>query len=340
MRIGILGPSEIAKRRFLPSLFDTKDVSYCGVAINTPQERYGEELPTTEEVTKMLARQMDKATSMVKLFGGDIYSSFQEMIEDTSIDAVYIPLPPALHYKWTKAALLEGKHVLVEKPATTNSEDTKELIKIAKEKNLALHENYMFVFHNQLREISRIISSGELGEVRLIRVLFGFPQRAPDDFRYDRALGGGALLDAGGYTIRLASYFLGETAKIKYAQRNDIDSFEVDMYGSGALVNHKGATVQIAFGMDNEYKCELEIWGSKGNLETGRILTAPADFEPTARIVKGGKEETISLPPDDAFRKSIERFACCIIDKEIREDNYRALILQAELMQDFMNMAD
>ena len=111
------------------------------------------------------------------------------------------------------------------------------------------------------------------------------------------------------------------------------------MYGSGALVNEDGVTAQIAFGMDNEYKCELEVWGSKGILINGRVLTAPAGFEPTANIIKNGKKETVPLPADDAFRKSINRFTYCIKDKEVREKNYSLLLRQAELVQSFMDLA-
>ena len=121
----------------------------------------------------------------------------------------------------------------------------------------------MFAFHNQLKEIAQIIERGEIGDVRLYRISFGFPQRAVNDFRYNKELGGGALIDAGGYTIKYAAMLLGETAHITAAQMNYTDEFEVDIYGSATLVNQDGATAQIAFGMDNSYKCELEVWGSK-----------------------------------------------------------------------------
>ena len=338
LRIGIICPSNIASRRFLPALSTIEGIDFAGVAVNSAEERFGTQLPSSDVVEEMLRNERHRAEEMVTAYGGKIYGSYKEIISSPEIDAIYLPLPPALHYRWAKEALRCGKHVLAEKPATIALENTMDLIKTAGDAGLALHENYMFTFHDQLGAINDIIASGELGEVRLYRISFGFPMRAANDFRYKRALGGGALLDAGGYTIKLASYLLGNTAKLAYAQLNDLDSFEVDMYGSGALVNDEGTTAQIAFGMDNEYKCELEVWGSKGTLVTGRILTAPAGFEPSAKIIKGGKEETVALPPDDAFRKSIERFADCISDNDIREENYRVLKRQAELVQDFMNL--
>ena len=338
IRFGIICPSDIAMRRFLPAAKSLDQMEFIGVGINSVEERYGEHRPKTDVVESMLFNERKRAEDIVRLYGGRIFNSYQEIVTSPEIDAMYIPLPPALHYKWAKKALECNKHVLVEKPATINLENTDELISIAQSKKLALHENYMFVFHNQIKTITDIINSGEIGEVRLYRISFGFPLRENTDFRYNKLLGGGSLLDAGGYTIKLASYLLGDTAKIMYAFLNNLDTFEVDMYGSGALINNDGVTAQIAFGMDNDYKCELEVWGNKGTLYTGRVLTAPAGFEPSVIIKKNGTSNTIDLPSDDAFKKSIEKFLNCIEDSDERENNYSLIHRQAENVQAFIEM--
>lgn len=227
----------------------------------------------------------------------------------------------------------------MEKPTTISANDTKNLVTIASEHNLALHENYMFTFHAQLDAIEEIIRSGEIGDIRLYRISFGFPRRAANDFRYNKELGGGALIDAGGYTIRYATRLLGPSAEIKYAQSNYLDEFDVDMYGSAAFVNADGVTAQVAFGMDNNYKCELEAWGSKGCLTTGRVLTAPAGFVPTATIRKGNEDSIIELPVDDAFLKSIKHFGDCVEDLNIRKERYQIITKQAELVDQFKKMA-
>ena len=164
--------------------------------------------------------------------------------------------------------------------------------------------------------------------------------RAQNDFRYNKALGGGALLDCGGYTFKYASMLLGPTAKMKYAQSNNIEGFNVDMYGSAALVNDEGVTAQVAFGMDHNYKCELEVWGSKGTIYTNRILTAPAGFVPEVIIRKGNEEEKRNLPADDAFKKSILHFSKCIEDAETRKANYETLLRQARLVEQFKQLAN
>ena len=111
------------------------------------------------------------------------------------------------------------------------------------------------------------------------------------------------------------------------------------MYGSGALVNDNGVTAQIAFGMDNNYKCELEAWGSKGCLSTGRVLTAPAGFVPTVTIRNGNCDEIRNLSADDSFVRSIKFFIKCTADKELRENNYRMIVRQAELVDDFRRLS-
>ena len=328
IRIGIICPSEIAFRRFLPSLQKAEGFEYKGVAIASKEEFVG----ATDEI---LTKERQKAQTFVDSYGGKIYDGYATLISSDDVDAIYLPLPPALHFKWAKLALQNGKHVLVEKPSTTSLAETQELVTIAEEKGLALHENYMFVFHNQIQAVKDIVSSGDIGDVRLYRILFGFPRRAANDFRYKKALGGGALLDAGGYTMKLATTLLGGNVKIATANAGYLDEFEVDMYGSATIANEKGQVAQVAFGMDNDYRCDLEIWGSTGTLTTGRILTAPAGFTPIYTIKKNQEIINGELPADDAFLKSINRFGQCVNDIVVRNDNYQIMLQQEQLVEEF-----
>lgn len=333
IKIGIICPSEIAFRRFLPSLKKADEFEYVGVAIANKEEFVG----ATDEI---LAREREKAQTFVDSYGGKIFEGYGSLISSTEVDAIYLPLPPALHYKWAKKALEQGKHVLVEKPSTCSLTDTKELVTLAESKGLALHENYMFVFHDQIKEVKDIINRGEIGEVRLYRIMFGFPRRAANDFRYNKALGGGALLDAGGYTMKLATNLLGSQVSVTAANAGFIDAFEVDMYGSATVVNDKGAVAQVAFGMDNDYRCDLEVWGSMGTLTTGRILTAPSGFVPSYTIKKNQDFINGELPADDAFLKSIQRFGQCVKYSNIRTENYHILLLQETLIEEFKHLSN
>lgn len=340
IRIGIICPSEIAYRRFLPALQKVNDkIQFAAIGIASPEEWFGDLTNILQEqIDEQQSRERAKAQTFIDQFGGEIVVGYGNLVSSDLIDAAYIPLPPALHYKWAKKALESGKHVFVEKPSTTSLTDTEDLINLASEKGLALHENYMFIYHSQLEEINSVVKSGEIGDVRLYRITFGFPLRQLNDFRYNKVLGGGALLDAGGYCMKYANWLLGGNAHVVTAQANNLEGFEVDMYGSATMANEKGQIVQLAFGMDNDYRCEIEIWGSKGTISSGRILTAPAGFAPSYTIKKNQDIETRPLAADDAFLKSIERFIACIENKETRMEEYQLMIKQEQLVNEFNNL--
>lgn len=336
IRIGIISPSQIAFKRFLPALKKLYNFKYVGIAIANVEEWYNDSLGNNKSNFKnILKAEKEKAYLFVDTYGGKVFESYSNMIKSEEIDAIYLPLPPALHYKWAQLAIKSGKHVLVEKPSTISLKDTTDLILLAEKKNIALHENYMFVFHEQLNSINKIIKSGKIGNIRLYKLAFGFPRRSENDFRYNKRLGGGALLDCGGYTLKYASMLLGEGAKIVCAQSNYIDEFDVDIFGSATLVNDNNITAQVSFGMDNSYKCDLEVWGSLGYFATGRVFTALESFSPKATIIIGENKETIDLPPDDTFKKSIINFYQCIKDREFRKSNYEEIVKQSELLESF-----
>ena len=311
IRIGILGAADIAYRRFLPALQKHEGFTYIGVASQSGKR--------VEEFQRQ--------------YGGVVFSDYEKLLDCQEIDSVYIPLPPALHYKWGRKALEAGKHVLLEKPFTTNEEDTNMLVKIAGEKNLTVFENYMFLYHRQLEQIMKIWKENWLGNIHQISIRFGFPERQKDDFRYNKELGGGALLDCGGYTLRLATEFLDkETIRVATSSMVYQDT-QVDLFGAITLEDKNGTVANLSFGMANEYKCELQIWGQKGFLETDRIFTAPEDWKPVIHITKEGKEEIIELEGDNQFYNSINQFYKCVNNKQIRGGIYKEILKQSELME-------
>ena len=320
MKLGILGTSDIALRRFLPALAKCPDIEYAGVASRTPE----------------------KATPFQEAFGGKIYGSYDELVNDPELDAVYVPLPPALHYDWGKKVLESGKHLFMEKPFTTNGADTAALMDLAAVCGLAVHENYMFLYHSQLARIKEMIQGGELGDIRLFRMSFGFPKRGENDFRYNKDLGGGALLDCGGYPVRLAMGLLGEKtrvtqAKLGYGLKGKDG---VDLYGSAVLENEAGMCAQVSFGMDNAYQCALEVWGSKATLIAPRIFTAGAGFVPEIIIRTSSDESKITLEEDDQFLHSIELFAAkCRAAGEVADGRKTLDEIRAEGGADPVDMA-
>lgn len=309
-RIGILGAADIAFNRFLPALEKVQGVQCAGVASNSP----------------------DKLKRFVDKYNIHVYESYDEVIQDENVDCIYVPLPPVFHYEWAKKALLAGKHVFLEKPSTISAVQTRELAGIAGSMGLVLQENYMFQYHAQLADIEKIIASGELGKIRLVRTSFGFPRRAAGDFRYVKELGGGTMLDNGGYTIKLINRLLGKSTRLVASKLDYDEETGVDIFGTAEFMNADGVLAQAAFGMDCQYQCSLELWGSKGRLTTGRIYTTPDGFVPTALIETGAGSRSIELASCDAFEESIKMYLRAVDDDSVRADMAQELVRQAEFV--------
>ncbi|PWM43267.1 MAG: gfo/Idh/MocA family oxidoreductase [Clostridiales bacterium] len=328
INIGILGPSEIAFRRFVPGILKSEKFNLSGIACATEQE-WAEK---ATENNSPVQSEYEKCLKFKDEYGCNIFNSYQDLLKNSDIEAVYIPLPPGLHKKWAEAALLSGKHVLLEKPLTTCYKDTKYLIDLAKDKELALHENFAFIFHKQIEIIDSLLKQNVIGDLRLVRTCFGFPYRGESDFRYYKELGGGSILDCGGYPLKLASHLLGKSTRVVYAKLNHAKNHDVDVFGSATLENDNGLIAQVSFGMDNSYKCELEIWGSEGLLYTPRIFTPPADMEPHI-FIHCNEEKDIVVPKDDYFKNSAEHFYDCILNEITRAENYNIIERQGRLFE-------
>ncbi len=341
VRVGVLGPADIAKRRMIPALEKSEYCEYTGVAVALPEERSEKSKKTDPsektDTTEAYKRGHEKADELKRAFDGKVFDGFKSMIESDDIDAVYIALPPYLHAKWAREALMHGKHVLLEKPFTTSLKDTQKLIDIAKERNLAVIENFGFVYHPQIKRIREIIESGDIGEIRLIRSNFGFPHRGEGDFRYKKELGGGALLDCGCYTLKLAGLLLGDSMKIKDSRLVCLPGQNFDMYGTVTADNEKGIPMQLSFGMDQQYCCNLEIWGNKGSIISPRIYTAPAGYNVELTVTKGMDVDKIIVDDADQFCLVTDRFADLVNNEDDRELIYGEILTQSRRVEEVLH---
>ena len=312
-KFGILGTADIAYRRFLPALKLDDELEYIGVATRYP----------------------DKAEKFVNTYGGRIFEEYRKAVEMPDITSMYIPLPPSLHYVWGMACLENNKHVFMEKPCAISFDYTMSLVNKARNSNLVLYENYGFLYHKQLAQIKKLVWEEKiLGDIRLIRINFSFPRRQENDFRYNKELGGGALLDCGGYTVRLAVELLGKDISVDTAKLNYVKECDVDMYGTATLQGKGGCIAQLAFGMDNGYKCEMEVIGQKGWVRTPRIFTAPADCETMLLTNINNSDAVVSIGKDNQFLNAIKLFKESIHDYFKREKIYEDILCTARLVEE------
>lgn len=304
VRVGILGCANIAIRSLAPAFQEHEFFDLIAFA----------------------GRDLDKTTETSKKFNCEALSSYQEMIDRTDIDLVYIPLPNALHYEWVIKALQSGKHILCEKSLGCNYEEVKAMVFEARKNDKLLIENFQFRFHSQHQYVKKLLNDGEIGDIRCFRSSFGFPPfPSSDNIRYDKELGGGALLDAGAYTIKATQFMMGDGFEVKAASLHTSKERNVDIYGGIFMQNSNGQISELSFGFDNYYQCNYEIWGSKGKITATRAFTAAPGFEPTVIVEKQGSNDSLVLPADDHFSNLLTYIAQCIASNNFENENLQNL---------------
>ena len=315
IRFGILGCADIAKRLVIPNIKKLNQFELVAVA----------------------SRSLEKAEVFASRFNCLAVHGYENLISRSDIDCVYIPLPNGLHHEWIMKSLKQGKHVLAEKPFTEDYLKTKEILELANKKMLCVYENFMFTYHTQFEAVFKLLDSGEIGEIRLFRSSFGFPEiKKTDNIRYKKQLAGGAVLDAGAYTLKASIFFLGSELKVIGANLNKLGN-EVDFQGSAMLQNSKGIVAQIAFGFDNFYQNVIEIWGSKGKITLSRAFTAREGIMPGVTIEKQNKRTEILLPADNQMQKILLDFSQSIISDYSKE--FQNILLQSKLLTDIISNA-
>lgn len=321
IKIGIIGGANIAERFCIPALLEMSDqFELIGVA----------------------SRAADKAKHFEEKFNIAAYVGYNTLLKEQSLQATYIPLPNSYHYEWVKKSLQQGLHVLVEKSLACEYNQVLELNNLAAKKNLALIENFQFRFHSQLAFIQKLIKEDKIGEIRNIRSCFGFPPFSDiENIRYKKSLGGGALLDAGAYPLKISQILLGCDVYVDSSSLYHDPSYDVDTWGS-AFIKSKSrkVTSQITFGFDLYYNCSIELWGSLGRIYTNRIFTAPPGHKPVVQIESEGKIENIELEPDHHFKNMLNYFISAINNTSIRSNEYEQNIRQARLIMELRKKAN
>jgi predicted dehydrogenase len=257
---------------------------------------------------------------------------YETLLQRSDIDAVYIPLPTSLNYEWSSKALESGKHVFVEKSITDHSTKAEHLVRLSVKNQVVVMENFAFLYHSQMNTVQVYVDSGEIGEIRLFRSSFGFPPFLDKtNIRYSKELGGGSLLDAGAYALRATQAFLGSSIEVLSASLLISPEHGVDIQGSAMLRSRDNIVSQIAFGFDNFYQNNIELWGTKGKIVVERAFTAQPEFRPKLVIEKQNKKLELSLAVDNQFKNILQAFYRSIIDRT-HVDLHEELLIQSRLL--------
>ena len=310
LRIGVMGCADIAWRAMIPAMMECEDVFLVAIASRTEE----------------------KARKFADRFKCNAFVSYEKLLDRDDIDAVYMPLPTGLHEEWVLKTLEAGKHILVEKSFAENIRSARAMVDLARGKKLLVLENFLFPHHLQHAWVNDLISRGDLGGIHLLRCTFGFPPLPRDNFRYDRKLGGGALLDAGAYVVKASQLFLGSDLKVLGAKLKYDDDLGVDIYGDAMFKNNMGQIAQVSFGFNYFYQCNYEFLGTKGKLVVERAFTPPPGFRPTVHLEYQDRKQEFTLAEDNYYANMCRFFARTVITQNDFQTHWDALISQAKLL--------
>jgi xylose dehydrogenase (NAD/NADP) len=280
VRWGILGPGGIAART----------VRDAGRAQNV-------------ELVAVASRDRARAAEFASRFGiGRVHPTYDALLADPEVDAVYIATPNSLHHPQTMRALAAGKHVLCEKPYTRHPREVVEAFDAADAAGLVLMEAFMWRHAPQTRRYIELLP--EIGELRAIRATFSFVLSRPSDIRLDPALDGGSLMDVGCYAVSGSRLVAGQEPESVFGHQHLAHS-GVDDGFAGLLRFPSGLVAEIVSGFTSDHR-SLEAIGAQGNL----LLRDPWLGE-RGGIVLDGRE--VAVEPDDAYRLELENMSAAIL---------------------------
>ncbi len=309
IRIGVIGCANVAERYMIPAI---KASSYF-------------------ELVAVASRTKEKAENFAGKFSCEHIVDYSNLLQRGDIEAVYIPLPTGLHEEWAIKALKKGLHVLSEKSLSIDYSSTTRIISEAKAAKLLVMEDFMFQYHRQHNFVKELIAEGAIGDIRFFESSFGFPPRDNGDIRYNKQLGGGVLLDAGGYVVKAAQMFLGPELTLGSAFLKHDPQLGVDVYGGAILKNDKDQIAHLSFSFDNYYQCSYTIWGNKGKITADRAFTPPPNFAPSIVLEKQDHKQEFVIKPDNHFINILEEFGRAIREQDFHK-HWEEGLLQAQLL--------
>lgn len=289
LRIGILGAANIA-RAFVSGVGPSKLVT----------------------VTAIASRGQAKAESFARECGIErALGSYEALLADPQIDAIYNPLPNTLHAEWSIRAAEAGKHVLCEKPLATSAADARAMFAAARRHNVHLVEAYPYRAQPQSLKLLELVSSGAIGKIQLIRSCFGVPFSDPANIRLKADVGGGALFDAGSYAVSLVRMVAGERPERVNATAR-MGETGVDMTVVATLEFARGLLAQVSCSFATAYHRHALIAGDRGVIETTYLNHPPIGGPPALTIRRGPTVatplETIEVAGGNGFLAEAESF--------------------------------
>lgn len=297
IRWGVLGWARIARLNVIPALQRSRNGMLRAVA----------------------SRSADKLAEVrAQLNPPGLHPRYEDLLHDPNVDAVYNPLPNALHKEWTIKAAEQGKHVLCEKPFALNAAEGREMIAACRANGVVFMEAFMYRYTARTQKVIEILRGGTLGEVKFIHSQFRFLLNRPGDVRREAGLGGGSLYDVGCYPVNFIGLVLdtitgrapGAGPRPDGVQAQSVDVNGVDEQFSALLHYPGGVTAALHSGFNAHGRMTTEIIGTEG------VLEVPATFLGNGGpliLTAGDRRTEIAVPESDRYQLQAEDFADAIL---------------------------
>ena len=298
LRWGILSTAKIGIRQVIPAIQQSSNGIVAAIA--SREARTAQQIAASLNIPRALG-------------------SYDALLDDPEIDAIYIPLPNHLHQEWSIRALQRGKHVLCEKPFALNAAQVDEMIAAAKQTRRVLMEAFMYRFHPQFALAQKLIAEGAIGEIKTIRVAFGFNIRGrPNDIRLKKEMGGGALMDVGSYCVNMARSIAGAEPLAAQASAVFGAQSQVDETLAAILRFPDDVVALFDCGLRGDYREWLQVQGTDGRLDVLRPVKPT--LNPEVIVSKGETGDAFATPTRHTvaaanhYQLMVEHFADCALN--------------------------
>lgn len=293
IRWGILSTAKIGLVKVIPAM---KQGKYC-------------------EITAIASRNLNEAKkAAASLEIPKAYGSYEELLTDTEIEAVYIPLPNHMHVEWAIKAMEAGKHVLLEKPVGLSSEQAESLIQASKlNPSLKIMEAFMYRHHPQWQKAKKLVSDRNIGTLKTIQTFFSYYNTDPNNIRHNPDFGGGGLMDIGCYCISLSRFIFDEEPKRVNGLVEFDPKFKTDRMASGIL-DFPGGTSTFTCSTQLVPFQRVTIFGDKGSIEIEIPFNAPPDKPTRLWLHTSDKTEEITFDICDQYTIQGDLFSKAILE--------------------------
>jgi xylose dehydrogenase (NAD/NADP) len=288
IRFGILGCARICRRGLIPGIHQS----------------------ATAQLQAIASRNREMAAAWAAEFSiPRFYDSYESLVADPQIDAVYIPLPNELHREWVLRCAAAGKHVLCEKPLALDTIEAETMVAACRAAGVVLMEAFMWRHHPRVSHVRQMLAAGDLGELRLVKMDFSFDIDR-SDWRLDPARGGGALFDLGCYAINAARLFTGSQPQQIFARAHRYHT-GVDMTLAMALRFPNDCLALADCSFECPHRNRLEIVGTRASVELPDGVLPGAESQLLLR--RGRSSEALSFPACDQYAEQVKAFCASIV---------------------------